>query len=290
MSCDILYNFTILLSVFDNIGNYFVFVNIKMIKRFFRMLYNHLISEEKRYWIYKLRNFNDVERLKYQVFPSDKGDFSLRGFFKHKCVFVHITKSAGTSLALSLFGELPYHYTAQKYRVIYGKRDFDRFFKFTFVRNPWDRLYSSYSYLKGGGWNKDDAAWAKEHLSELKDFEDFVMNWLSKKRLASHIHLWPQSKFICDRRGLPIIDYLGYFETINDDFKYIVSRLNLHSRDLKHTNQSNRAGYTNVFTKKMRDKVANLYSQDISNFGYDFTGFNRMEIVDKSFKIVDIKK
>ena len=248
-----------------------------------RDLYNNIIPKEARFWFYKLRHRKEMSALKTSVFPSDKGDFSLRRYYQHECVFVHVTKAAGTSLALSLFGELPYHYTAQEYRVIYGRSDFNRFFKFTFVRNPWDRLYSAYSYLQGGGWNPQDAEWAKKHLSSIHSFDDFVMNWLTPERLQAHIHLWPQSDFICDRHGKPIIDHLGYFETIQQDFDTICMRLNIPRSNLKHTNASKRSDYKEVYSATAIQKVAVLYQQDIANFGYSFDDMNRMKIAGDQF-------
>lgn len=243
-----------------------------------RNLYTQLIPKEARFWLYKLRHQQEMEDLKHTVFPSPKGDFSLRRYYANKCVFVHITKAAGTSLALSLFGELPYHYTAQDYRVIYGRRDYNNFFKFTFVRNPWDRLYSAYSYLKGGGWNEQDAQWSQDNLGDIHSFDDFVINWLSHERLSAHIHLWPQSNFICNAWEKPIIDYLGYFETIEQDFNIIAARLNLNKTALKHTNASQREGYTTVYSAAAKQKVAELYKTDIVNFGYQFDSLNRMRI------------
>ena len=248
-----------------------------------RKLYKKIIPNETRFWLYKLRHRNEMEALKTNVFPSDKGDFSLRRYYQNKCIFVHVTKAAGTSMALSLFGELPYHYTAQQYRVIYGRHDFNRFFKFTFVRNPWDRLYSAYCYLNGGGWNEQDMQWAKTNLSKVTDFNDFVMNWLSSEKLSAHIHLWPQSDFICNRRGQPIINYLGYFETIQQDFDLICAHLRVPHTKLKHTNASKRAGYKDVYSPAAIEKVAQLYQQDIRNFGYSFDSLQRMKIEGDKF-------
>lgn len=121
-----------------------------------RKLYYALIPYEYRYWFYKFRHAKDFWELRQKVNPSPKGDFSLRSFDHYRYLFIHITKTAGTSVAISLFGELPYHYTAVQYRVIYGRKTFNRYFKFAFVRNPWDRLYSAYSFLKNGGWNNED--------------------------------------------------------------------------------------------------------------------------------------
>src|SRR5262249_28630742 len=153
---------------------------------------------------------------------------------------------AGTSVAKSLFGELPYHYTAWEYRVIFGRSDFNSYFKFAFVRNPWDRLYSAYSYLKDGGWNENDRIWAAENLAEISDFNVFVNEWLTPERLDAHIHFWPQSRFICDGAGRPLIDYLGYFEMIENDFNHVAKRMQVPAT-LEHVNASKRNDYQSAY-------------------------------------------
>ncbi|MEL7310232.1 MAG: sulfotransferase family 2 domain-containing protein [Pseudomonadota bacterium] len=237
-------------------------------------MYRKLFDAETRKWIYKLRNPEHFQRMRTVVNPSSKGDFSLKPFDEHRCIFVHITKSAGTSVALALFGHLPYHHTARDYRVIYGRKTFAEYFKFAFVRNPWDRLYSAYSYLQGGGWNEDDQVWAEQYLSCFSSFEQFVTMAFSRDWLDKHLHFKPQIEFIGDRRGVPLIDHLMYFETIAEDFNGVAARLGLDAR-LEHRNPSARAGYREVYTPAMREIVADVYAQDIECFGYEFDGIKR---------------
>ena len=240
-------------------------------------LYKRTLPFELRYWLYKLRNNAETKQLRSTINPSPKGDFSLKPFDENHCIFVHITKSAGTSLAKSLFGYLPYHYTASQYRVIYGRKTFADYYSFAFVRNPWDRLYSAYSYLKDGGWNAKDKAWAEENLAECADFNDFVCNWLTKERLNSHIHFWPQSRFICNDKGKPIINDIYYFETIADDFATIAQKLGKPAT-LAHTNRSQRESYREAYNEQSIKKVQALYATDIKNFGYSFDSLNRKKI------------
>lgn len=237
-------------------------------------LYHRLFDEETRLRIFKLRNPEHFARMRTAVNPSDKGDFSLRAFDQHHCIFIHITKSAGTSVALALFGELPYHRTAWEYRVLYGRKTFDAYTKFAFVRNPWDRLYSAFSYLKGGGWNDDDRQWADTHLSQFDDFENFVLNGLNADTLNAHIHFKPQLDFIADKRGQPMIDHLLYFETIRDDFDKISNIIGLDAT-LEHRNSSKRSSYRDVYTPQMIEHVARIYAQDIATFGYEFSGIGQ---------------
>ncbi|MGD8175224.1 sulfotransferase family 2 domain-containing protein [Marinimicrobium sp. ARAG 43.8] len=227
-----------------------------------------------------MRHPKQFEHLRKGVNQHPEGNFSLRGFTEREAIFVHITKSAGTSVALSLFGELPYHYTAWHYRVIFGRKAFNRFFKFTFVRNPWDRLYSAYQYLKNGGWDDKDRVWAERHWGDITSFEQFVTEWLTPERLSSHLHLRPQSYFLKDARGRVMVDYLGYFEHLPEDFARIAKHVNPEAR-LAHTNASKRGDYRDVYNRKMIHKVGKLYSEDVDSFGYGFDTVQRRKVVDQ---------
>lgn len=245
---------------------------------FVRQLYRNILSQETRLHLYKLRNFGGYKNLRSSISPSDKGDFSLKPFDDHQCIFVHITKTAGTSVAKGLFDYLPYHYTAVEYRVIYGKRAFDKYFKFAFVRNPWDRLYSAYRYLKSGGWNEEDKIWSETHLTGCNDFKSFVKERLTDKNIMKHIHFMSQHHFICDTNGHLLIDYLAYFETINDDYNKIADKLRIDSK-LNHHNASPVASYLSAYNDETRKIVADVYSKDIALFGYEFDKIKHRRVI-----------
>lgn len=240
-------------------------------KAFLRKVYKSLLPYQYRMKIYKLFHRNEYRELRNVVYPSLKGDFSLKPYDENKCIFVHITKTAGTSVAKSLFNYLPYHYTCIEYQVIFGKKDYNKYYKFAFVRNPWDRLYSAFRYLKAGGWNDEDKKWGDTNLSIYKDFNDFVLNWLSPDNIKKHIHFRPQYQFVCNSKDELIIDYIAYFETIAEDFSYIAKKLNIDASLGKH-NTNPGDNYKNIYNKKAIDKVNSVYQKDISLFGYNFDG------------------
>ncbi len=243
-----------------------------------RKLYEKIIPYETRLQFYKWRHPDEYRMLRSTVYPSDGGDFSLKPFDQYQAIFVHITKTAGTSVAKSLFGYLPYHYTATQYRVIYGKKTFNDYFKFAFVRNPWDRVYSSYRYLKGGGWNEKDKVWGETHLSKYSDFNDFVMHWLTVDNTKKHIHFKPQHEFIYDGNGSLIVDFVAYFETLDEDFRYISSCLNIQS-SLEQHNTNPGSCYIDIYSTEAKEIVESVYKKDINLFGYEFDGIkNRLKI------------
>jgi len=244
-----------------------------------RELYQNSLPYESRLRLYKIRHPFKYKRLRTTVYPSSKGDFSLRPFDEHRCIFIHITKTGGTSIAQSLFGYLPYHYTAIDYRVIYGAKTFRNYFKFAFVRNPWDRLYSAYKFLKAGGWNDKDRLWANDNLSQFEDFNSFVREWLNEDNIQKHAHFWPQHQFICDNDKHLLVDYLGYFETFQDDFTNIARRLGI-DKEIGHHNASPGQGYHEIYAPDARDIVADVYAADIDLFGYNFAGIQNRVTVD----------
>lgn len=247
---------------------------------FVRKLYAAILPHETRQHLYKLRHYDEYKKLRTKVYTSQKGDFSLKPFDEHECIFIHITKTAGTSVAKSLFNYLPYHYKATDYRTIYGKKTFDRYFKFAFVRNPWDRVYSAFRYLKAGGWDEQDKQWAENNLSDFNDFNIFIESWLTRQNIEKHIHFMPQHQFVCDRKDKILLDYLAYFETINEDFKKIAKHLNIDT-EIGHHNANAADSYLNIYNEASMNIVADVYSKDISLFGYDFKGITkRMAIID----------
>jgi len=238
-------------------------MNINNLLSFFPHMLSRLIFKTT-----KKKTFTSLQKRRFS-----KNDHSLLKFDKTKSIFIHIPKAAGISVCRGLYGNLVGgHTSASTYRFIYSKNEFESYFKFTFVRNPWDRLFSAYSFLKKGGFNERDKLWAEKHLAKFNNFEEFVLNWVTKKNVKTYIHFIPQTKLISlPFYGTKYLDFLGYFENIDDDYNYISSRI-MGSRPLKHLNKTttNNLSYLDVYTPEMIKIIARVYAKDICNFGYNF--------------------
>jgi len=229
--------------------------------------------------IYSLRRlrFMITKRERYQRFShlrkgiSDDG-YSLKPFDDYQCIFIHVPKCAGQSIRNTLFENLvPGHINVYTYQLIFPKRVFDSYFKFTFVRNPWDRLVSAYLFMKSGGAHKKDQDWAKQHLSAYPDFESFIKQGLIKKEIQDWPHFRPQIKFLTKQNGELGVDFIGRIENIQADMKYIQDRLNIH-KELLYINktEAKNEDYRNYYSPESRDLVAAVYQEDITQFGYEF--------------------
>jgi chondroitin 4-sulfotransferase 11 len=193
-----------------------------------------------------------------------------RGFpDSHRAIFIHIPKTAGVSLKRSLgILEGTGHADYQAFQMA-SPAKCRAYFKFTLVRNPWDRLLSAYSFLDAGGIPKWDRYWRERLLTGVANFEQFVMERLETPLVQEALHFRPQFSFLSDDTGRVMMDFVGHFETIDADFAYISARLGI-ALPLRHLNRSAHPPYHSAYTPAMRDAVSRVYARDIELFGYRF--------------------
>lgn len=185
--------------------------------------------------------------------------------------FIHVPKTGGTSLASAL-GLRNGHIPLSRYLA----RDPERLaaaYTFAFVRNPWTRLFSSYNYLKAaiGINNSPDVRWATETLQGYSGFEDFVLA-LADRSVRRRIFRWPHFRAQMDWIALPgsdrpQVDFLGRFETLDDDTQELAARLGADV-SLPHLRKAKAYAETPVFTREMIEIIADCYSRDIRALDY----------------------
>lgn len=221
-------------------------------------------------WLdFKFSQPNDF-KLAQQRRMQDINGYGFRGFDEKKAIFIHIPKCAGISVAKSLFGNLGGgHNTLEQYSYIFPPKELLSYFKFTFVRNPWDRLVSAYHFLKAGGITEADAKFFDEHLSEFYDFNEFVLEWVNEENIWLGQHFRPQVSYLEDKRKKLKPDFIGKFESIEQDYAYICNKLGV-AGTLPKTNQSNRMNFRNYYTPDTIEIVRRVYKKDIEGFNYDF--------------------
>jgi len=208
----------------------------------------------------------DITQLENPVFES-----SIASFDYYKCIFVHIPKNAGLSVSYTLFGNTGgSHRKIINYKKIFSKRTFNSYYKFSFVRNPWDRLVSTYFFLKADGITKKDKLWSENNLGKYNDFNVFVSEWLTEENISNSLHFQHQHSFLENEKGEIKIDFIGRVENIEEDFETIVARLNIN-RSLKNTNKSKRKkDYKQYYNEESKAVVAKVYHKDIELFNYEF--------------------
>ena len=193
----------------------------------------------------------------------------INAFNESNTIFIHIPKTAGISLVNGIYGDVSNegHRKVDFYKKIFTKK-FKEFFLFSFVRNPYDRLYSAFKFLQAGGMNIHDQNAYKQHLIGFEDFEDFIFNGLNNKIVNEIVHFKLQSEFICNNSGEIIVDFVGKYENIDRDLSQLSMLIN---KDifLPHLNKGKaKQKYDQIYTNEMKGIVYKIYRRDFEIFNY----------------------
>ncbi len=203
---------------------------------------------------------------------------------RYRCIFVHIPKTGGTSMEDVIWpgpraeSELwmgfvkPFHnkyqtgglqhLKARQIRAEVGWEIFQSYFKFTIVRNPWDKAVSQWCYLS----QRPDL---QAYLGLSADAP--LAEYLEAAALSDHVQVMPQVDFIRDDKDQLLVDMIGRFETLGQDAQIIFQKLGLEDAALPHTTRSSRRpDYRPYYDDGTRQRVGDLYARDIAAFGYEF--------------------
>ena len=193
-------------------------------------------------------------------------------FKKHKAIFIHIPKTAGTSILSALAGGRKFHRDHTPWYVYnsINRWRYAHYFKFAFVRNPYDRAVSTYEYLANGGNGMDDLAYKTYFEAHGIDFETFVLEYLDCDKLQEHMLLRPQFIYLYDMHGKLQVDYVGRFETLERDYAVVAEKIGL-PRSLPRKNTSDRRGSYRAYYKnpEVAARISELYGRDFDLLGYD---------------------
>jgi hypothetical protein len=224
------------------------------------------------YRIIRREQFRDLRRLR-NLDPETRRAKTLKPMIESQCIFVHIPKCAGISIAYTLFGNLAGgHLSIMDYQRAFTKTEFRNFFKFTIVRNPWDRFVSAYLFLRRGGRNEVDLRWAQENLTPYNDFKGFITGWLNGEKALKSQHFKPQYTYLClPGSSTPEVDFIGRYEQLDQDFEFVQKRLGQEVKRLPHLNKTEeKRDYRSYYDEYSKSLIAEVYQEDIELFDYDF--------------------
>ncbi|USD41282.1 sulfotransferase family 2 domain-containing protein [Vibrio sp. SCSIO 43135] len=191
-----------------------------------------------------------------------------RSFFNEtKSIFIHIPKAAGTSVSHALYNKDPGHYPLRKYEHA-DEVKFREYFKFSVVRDPVTRIISTYYYIK----KRDSIKFDKHHpfyfISKYDTLNDFVQGGLTESLVREHYFFWSQSYYLSDKNGNIAVDYFAKMENLDEDFNYILKKINI-DKELRKRNAGNNKENKEILTPKSIEVIYNLYKDDYVNFKFE---------------------
>ena len=221
-----------------------------------------------------------------------------------QCLFVHVPKTAGQSVEQFFMDRMGLDWEAGRGEVLLGdnpdttrgtqklahlsaweyvndgfieREEFESLFRFSFVRDPFERIVSEYRY---------------RNYFHHRSFRDFVLNKLPSPGWDDQYrHVMPQYDMLHDPDGRLLVDFVGRFENLQNDFDEVCRRLGLDDSALPHRNPSDKKSrnlkrkvrnvlyrngenhkghWTEFYDDDTVSAVAELYRRDIEAFGYRF--------------------
>jgi hypothetical protein len=181
-----------------------------------------------------------------------------------KLLFIHITRTGGTSVETALLGkdwwhidDLTKHISASQAREIYGEEVWNSYYRFSIVRNPWDRLVSMWA--TGWWYGKLTVFGGVKPAS----FADFI------RRVQPHPHEGYTSLRYVDIIDLPI-DRVLRFESLQADMDALCRDRGIAEVELPHIERRDRLPYQAFYDREAEQAVRERFAADIATYGYQF--------------------
>ncbi len=204
-----------------------------------------------------------------------------------KFIYSHIPKCAGTTIEValkkhaspSLGNELAIEnkwWRNKRLFELYSENP--SYFKFSFSRNPFDRIVSAYSFFTNHNISFKNFVFEVElflNHNPQNIFKEVDNNFCCNPSVNKTFmplndpllgyHVLPQNYYITSK-----FDFIGKVENLQNDFDQVCESVGLDRIKLPNLNQSSHQHYTSYYDQECRDIVENLYQGDLNQFKYNF--------------------
>lgn len=183
---------------------------------------------------------------------------------KYNLLFVHIPKTAGTSVRKAMdLADMKLlsfdHLTLKEYRTFLHPDFFERMFKFAIVRNPWDRAVSLYYFQRSKSFSLSNpeqyAASMNMSFRQFLDGKGFILQQLPWIRLD-------------DKIG---VDYVGRFENLTETMRTVSEESGFPLTELSHINSTFHSPSFTYYDNHTKGIIAKKCEEDIDEFKYTFS-------------------
>lgn len=139
------------------------------------------------------------------------------------------------------------------------REQYQNYFKFTVIRNPWARAFSWYKNVM-----RDEVHKKKHGIMHELPLNEFLRLYAGKGLLR------PQTYWLKDFRGHIPLDYIMRFENLTSEFLEIVRLMNIEKIELPHKIKGTAQSYHAHYDSDSKNIIKNVYAEEIEMFGYSF--------------------
>jgi hypothetical protein len=194
----------------------------------------------------------------------------------HKFIFTHIPRTGGTSIDSVLKKFCEPNQRIHNDIITDLKSCSNDYFKFAFVRNPWDLVVSGYHYI----WYSDAMVWWRVGVrSKPLSFNDWIRSKYFRRPPGwekIRCYRGDQLCWITDYDGNIIADFIGRFENLQGDFDIVCDKIKIPCQKLPHKNKTHHKHYSEYYDDETREIIAKKFKKDIDFFGYEFEKLNNI--------------
>ena len=141
----------------------------------------------------------------------------------------------------------------------------DPYFKFAFVRNPWDRLVSLYS---------EKIVNHKKTINKIPYYKQFIglsfESFLDRIIYSDLETCIPHHRLQTHLMPLNKMNFIGKLENFNKDIRVVLDHLKIKNCKIQHLNRSKHSHYFDYYNNRYKKLVESKYAEDIENFNYSF--------------------
>ena len=223
------------------------------------------------------RNAKTASHSILNSFGKNKVDYSNIGYYEESTLYEGFLKTY-----------YQHHLNSSILKREIQSDNFNNYFKFGFVRNPWDKMISLWLYIEDHNFysflsdhtvgiqaRRNYSFWDKYSGSSMEEYVD--LNKLCPTKISFEcflLYFFNTDMKVIFESGSSFnkhADFIGKYENLQDDFNFICDKINIPRSKLKFKNKSKRfKNYKKYYNERTKNLVGDIFYDDIKKFNYIF--------------------
>lgn len=209
-----------------------------------------------------------IKAVASKLFARQKTICCIQGHFaKERTIWIHIPRTGGTSISISLFGYQVGHNTYTDYQAVIPDLN-TNYFVFSFVRHPETRYLSAFKFLQSGGLTAQDREFKRIWKLEEHTPDSFI-DIVARYSPDLYIHFRTQTSFLQNRTGQLTLDAVYQVENLPEtNSANTPNQLKPYLQTQAQARLNASPQNTSVISPTTKSIIRSVYDQDYWRFNY----------------------